>query len=69
MVEQTVKKYPEILQMHGFYADTESQRVLFDLVVDFEADAKDIREKVLIELENLCPQMQFDIILDSDYSD
>lgn len=55
--------------MHGFYADTESQRVLFDLVVDFEADAKDIREKVLIELENLCPQMQFDIILDSDYSD
>ncbi|MBR4015897.1 MAG: cation transporter [Anaerotignum sp.] len=69
LVGQTVKKYPEILQMHGFYADTESQRVLFDLVVDFEADAKDIREKVLIELENLCPQMQFDIILDSDYSD
>ena len=68
-VEEVAAKRPEILQMHGFYAQPEQKRIMFDLIVDFQADAKEIRNRVLAELNYLYPDWHFDIILDSDYSD
>ena len=68
-VEKIVAKYPEILQLHGFYTDHEQKRVMFDLIVDFTADAEDILRKVYAEAAPLQSDYRFDIILDSDYSD
>ena len=68
-VERIVKQYPEILQLHGFYVDHEQKRVMFDLIVDFAADADAILQKVLAEVTPLQPDYRFDVILDSDFSD
>lgn len=68
-VEGVVAKHPEILQMHGFYVQPEHKHIMFDLIVDFQADAKATRDRVSAELTALCPCWIFDIVLDSDYSD
>ena len=66
---QILGQYPEVLQMHGFYAEPEERYVTFDLVVDFKADAQAVQEKVLEELHKLYPDWHFFVVLDSDYSD
>ena len=68
-VEEIVAQYPEILQMHGFYIDETEKRVMFDLVIDFTADASRICGEVAQKAEPLRPGWRFDIVLDSDVSD
>lgn len=59
----------EILQMHGFYGDETEKAVMFDLIVDFTADAAAVRSALCAELKAAYPDYRFDIVLDSDYSD
>ena len=66
-VERIAGSYNEILQTHGFYA--EDDQITFDLIVDFKADAPQIREMMIKELTGIYPQYHFTVILDSDYSD
>ena len=68
-VEKLVSQRPEILQMHAFYGDAELKTVTFDLIVDFSADARAIREEITEELVKRYPDYRFDIVLDSDFSD
>lgn len=68
-VEETVKSHSEVLQMHGFYVDEENGSVMFDIIVDFEADAAKIRDEIISELSEKYPNYRFDIILDSDFSE
>ena len=68
-LEEIVARRPEILQMHGFYVDEEEKHVMFDLIVDFTADAKAICAEVSAELGTLWPDYRVDIVLDSDFSD
>lgn len=63
------KKYPGLLQVHGFYLDKDTKTVMFDLVTDFKADAKEIGDKVTGEIKNKYPEYDFHVVLDSDYSD
>ncbi len=67
--EELVAQRPEILQMHGFFGDEEKKIVLFDLIVDFSADAVAVRNSIAGELMKIFPKYRFDIVLDSDYSD
>ena len=60
---------PEILQMHGFYGDEAQKFVMFDLIVDFSADAPAVRDALCAKLTEKYPDYRFDIVLDSDYSD
>lgn len=64
-----VKTYPEILQIHGFYVDENTKCVMFDLIVDFKADAVKIQKEVSEKISALYPEFRFDVVLDSDYSD
>ena len=68
-LEQIVAAHPEILQMHGFYVDESEKRVMFDLIVDFSADAKAVCAAVQSELQLLWPDYRIDVVLDSDFSD
>ena len=68
-VESLVENRTEILQMHGFYAEVEEKTVMFDLIVDFSAEADKVRQELEGELKEVYPEYQFDIVLDSDYSD
>lgn len=67
--ERLAAQRPEILQLHGFYGDEENKTAIFDLVVDFTADAAAVRDAVVAELNKSYPKYRFDIVLDSDYSD
>ena len=68
-VEALADESPEILQMHGFYGDEQAKTVMFDLIIDFSADAAAVRDAVAAKLKAQYPDYRFDIVLDSDYSD
>ena len=61
---------PEILQVHGFYADPERMTVSFDLIIDFKSRRKtEIRDSLIQQMKALYPDYDFYVILDSDFSD
>lgn len=60
---------PEILQVHGFYAEEETRCAMFDLIVDFSADAAAVKSSLLAALAADYPDWRFDVVLDSDVSD
>ncbi len=65
-----IVQYPEILQMHGFYVDTERGLVTFDLIIDFNCDHKErIRDELVTKMSGLYPEYAFAVVLDSDISD
>ena len=62
--------YQEILQMHGFYVDTEKMQVSFDLIIDFKSGRKEaIRDDLVEQMKQFYPEYGFTVILDSDFSD
>ena len=47
-LEQILSKYPEVLQLHGFYLDTNENKISFDIIVDFEAENPEAITKEVI---------------------
>lgn len=69
-LSELTKAEPEILQMHGFYIDTEKMLVSFDLIIDFKSERKDeIRNSLIGQMKQFYPEYDFSVILDSDFSD
>jgi len=68
-VQSVTAEYPEILELHGFYVDPETDRISFDLIVSFDADAHAVCAQVRERLLEKYPNRTFDIVLDSDISD
>lgn len=68
-LKNIINRYPEILQMHGFYIDDEMKLITFDIIVDFDANREEIKAKVLEEISTSYPDYKFDAILDADFSD
>lgn len=67
---EEIKDFPEILQIHGFYVDSQKNIVSFDIVVDFKADdAIGIRDVLYKKLREIYQDYEFHIIIDNDYSD
>ena len=65
-----VKKYKEILQVHGFYVDKEKSNVFFDIIIDFETKNKEeIKDKIVEELSKKFPKYNYNVILYSDLTD
>ncbi len=68
-LDQIVASEPHVLQMHGFFADTELKGVTFDLVIGFEAGNRDaVRQRVVDEMSSRFPDYAFVAVLDSDVS-
>ena len=68
-VERIASGHPEVLGIHGFYTEPGTNRVSFDLLMDFGADTKTVYETVCREVSEAHPEYVFDIVLDSDFSD
>jgi cation diffusion facilitator family transporter len=69
-VEQIIKNHSNILQMHGFYVDQDTDTVRFDIVVAFSEKSRDeLYEKVKSELSEALPKYTFDITMDTDFSE
>ena len=69
-LSELISGYPEILQMHGFYVDTERMIVSFDIIIDFASKRKnEIRDSLIDQMKQLYNDYDFAVILDNDFSD
>lgn len=68
-LDEIIAKYPEILQIHGFFAFEDKRIINFDLIVDFNANGEEIKNKVVEEISEKYKEWTFVAILDSDFSD
>ena len=58
---------PQVIQMHGFYADTEKKEASFDIIVDFdEPEPERIAESIRNSLSAQFPDYTFNIVIDLD---
>ncbi|NGM17569.1 cation diffusion facilitator family transporter [Eggerthellaceae bacterium zg-887] len=62
-----VAKHPEVVQVHGFYVDSDSRTVDFDIVVDFHCDAEPVRAAIVGAMKEAYPHYNFTVVLDSDF--
>lgn len=69
-IRETVLAIPHVIQLHGFYCDTEKKKLRFDVIVDFEApDRQAVYAEVLRQVKAKYPDYDFLVALDSDISD
>ena len=69
-VNELIKNYETILQLHGFYVDEETKYITFDLIFDFNEKKSDvIRDEIINKLKEKYPDYQYVIILDNDITD
>ncbi len=55
----------EVLQMHGFYVDSDAKVVTFDLILDFNTpDPAAVRDEIANKMREMYPDYRFYIILD-----
>ena len=64
-----LKEYKNVLQIHGFYFDKETQTVRFDIVVSFdEHDRQKLREDISRRVSAMYPKFAVEVQLDTDFS-
>lgn len=69
-IEKLIKKYPGVLQMHGYYVDSDKKLISFDLVFDFkEKDVSKIIDEIKTIIEKKHPKYTVNVIADTDFSD
>ncbi len=69
-VQNIIKEYPEILQMHGFHYDEEEKEIRFDIIISFDAkDRNQILKDLFHRLQVLYPNNRILITLDADFSE
>lgn len=69
-ISTLLKKYKNIIQMHGFYVDEEYKLISFDLIFSFdETNPEECINEITVELKNKYPIYNFSIILDADITD
>jgi hypothetical protein len=68
-IQETVLSHAWVLQMHGFYADTEQKTIRFDVVISFDADRKEALETLCSEVTALYLEYEVLIVLDVDVAD
>ncbi|MBQ9314796.1 MAG: hypothetical protein IJ220_07425 [Clostridia bacterium] len=58
------------MQVHGFYVDEEINTISFDLIFDFEElEPEKVMEDIMQKLKKQFPKYDYNIILDTDFSD
>ena len=69
-LNQIIKNYDNIIQMHGFYVDDVNNNISFDLIFDFkEEHPEKIVKKIKKEIKNKFPDYKYSVIIDSDISE
>ncbi|MBQ9266933.1 MAG: cation transporter [Clostridia bacterium] len=68
-LEEILKEYENVLQVHGFYVDKENN-VYFDLIIDFKVeDRAEMRNEIVAKLKEKYPAYHYNVIIDSDITD
>lgn len=69
-LENILKEYKEIINLHGFYVNEEIKRVSFDLIFDFKCkNREEIKKEVKDKLREKYPDYRSHVLIDSDISD
>ena len=68
-VQEIVMNHDWVLQMHGFYADTEKKTLRFDVVLSFEISVKEAISTLTEEIRAVYPDYELQIVPDIDVSD
>ena len=69
-IYSTIKKHPEILEIHGFYLNSDTKHINLDIIISFDAeDRHALHKQIISELNEAYPDYQFDMTLDLDISD
>ena len=68
-VREAVTAHDWVLQMHGFYADTEKKTIRFDAVISFDIERKKALETLYAEVHALYPEYDVLIVPDVDVAD
>jgi len=69
-LNQIIRNYENIIQMHGFYVDDSTNNISFDLIFDFkEEHPEKIVRKIKKEIKDKFPDYNYSVIIDSDASD
>ncbi len=62
------RKY--VLQLHGFYCNSQEKVIRFDIVIDFAApNARDVQHEVIDSVKRLYPSFSVTVQFDLDYTD
>lgn len=65
-----IKKNENILQTHGFYVDEEEKDISFDLIFSFdELEPEKAVEGIKLKLKEKFPNYDYNVIIDTDFSD
>ena len=69
-IDKIIKKYKEVLQLHGFYIDIKKYQINFDIIIDFNTKNQEIiKRNIINEIKKLYPEYTTYIIIDNDFSD
>lgn len=68
-LSEIVSSYEEILEIHGFLVLEEQNLVMFDIIVDFDADRQKVKEEILEKIKAKYPKFNYCIVDDYDISD
>ena len=69
-IRRMVCAHDEVLQFHGFYADTENKTISFDVILDFAADDRHkLYEQIKQEVSAAYPDYNLHVALDVDVSE
>ena len=68
-LDRIIEKYEEVLEIHGFIVYEQENLVTFDIIVDFDADRKKVKDEILKEIKELYPEFNYIMIDDYDVSD
>ena len=69
-LNQIIKHYENIIQMHGFYVDDSTNHISFDLIFDYkEENPEKIVRKIKKEIKSKFPDYEYSVIIDNDVSE
>lgn len=68
-VQKTIMSYDWILQMHGFYVDTDKKEIIFDIIMSFEIETNEGISIIEKEIAKLYPDYKITIVADVAVSD
>ena len=66
---EIANEYEEVLEIHGFIVDETKKLVMFDIIVDFDADRQNVKNEILNKIKAKHQQFNYFIIDDYDVSD
>ena len=69
-LKKILKNYPHVSELHGYYIDTDTNTISFDLIFDFkEKDCLNCKEEIIEKIKEKYPNYNYNIIIDNNFNE